>query len=159
MFSKISSTVYRPEKPLLIWDGACPFCWFWTIQWKKITKDRVKYIPYQEIYHDIPDIPKSDFQEAARLIDPGGNVCNGPEAAYWCLRSGRVWKGLYFRYKNSPIFRYLSDKAYVYIAGHRSFLLKVTYLFWGKDPEHTRPYWILYLAGFLAILPALLLAL
>lgn len=144
MFSKITDTVYRPERPILIWDGACPFCEYWVSRWRKITGKKVDYIPYQKIHTEIPDIQQSDFQQAARLIDQEGKVYNGPEAAYWCLRFGKRWTGLLAKYGKFSWFRFLSDKAYDYIAHHRTFLLKVTWLLWGKDPETTRPYWIFY---------------
>ena len=135
MFSNIVNTKFRPDKPMLIWDRDCSFCKYWVLKWKAITKDDVAYVPYQEISDEIYDIPQSDFKEAERLIEPGGRVFNGPEAAFRVLSYSSKKHGKWHRrYKSSEGFKYICDKLYVFIASNRNLTFKITRVIWGKTP-------------------------
>ena len=37
------------DRPLLVFDGECPFCRAWVDYWKRLTGDRIDYAPYQEV--------------------------------------------------------------------------------------------------------------
>ena len=38
--------------PLLAYDGGCGFCAYWVRYWQRLTGERVRYAPYQEIAAD-----------------------------------------------------------------------------------------------------------
>ena len=60
------------DRPLLVFDGECPFCRAWVEYCKCLTGDRVLYAPYQEVGPHIPNIPLEDFASAVKLIMPDG---------------------------------------------------------------------------------------
>ena len=62
------------DRPLLVFDGECPFCRAWVEYCKCLTGDRVLYAPYQEVGPHIPNIPLEDFASAVKLIMPDGKV-------------------------------------------------------------------------------------
>ena len=43
--------------PLLAYDGGCGFCAYWVRYWQRLTGERVRYTPYQEIAADHPGVP------------------------------------------------------------------------------------------------------
>lgn len=153
MFQKISRTAYPPkQKPVMIWDGNCGFCLYWTTRWLKITKDQVGYYSYQTVLERFPDIDEKHFKEASRFIDMDGKVYSGPQSAYKTLTLGSKWGFLNRWYENKKWFTRLSDKAYDFVAKNRNFLYKVTKFLFGSDPEQVRPFWAIYLAVILYIL-------
>lgn len=151
-FVPLQYTMYPPSHPLLIWDGECGFCAYWKEYLEEKTSPRLHFNPYQEVSGNFPDIPEEHFKAAARLIDTEGKVYNGPDSFY---------KGLYYtktentfwhdRYHKSAWFRKLSDRFYIWIAANRPFLYRLTHFFFGKNPRQLKPYWLMYLAGILAI--------
>jgi predicted DCC family thiol-disulfide oxidoreductase YuxK len=131
----------------MIWDGNCGFCKYWVIRWKQMTGASVEYTSYQKILDQIHDIPEWAYKEAARLVDTDGTIYNGPEAAYKALEYSGRWDRLFNFYVRSGLFRFMSDHAYMWIAGNRSFLFKITKLLWGSDPTRPAGYWRFYLLG------------
>ncbi|MDT7827608.1 DCC1-like thiol-disulfide oxidoreductase family protein [Pricia sp. S334] len=152
MTAEPDRTTYRPEKPLLVWDGQCGFCKYWVTRWKKITGDAVRYVPYQDIHEEIPDIPKEAFQKAVRLILSDGRVISGAGAAYRTLEYSKTWNRLYGYYQKSQFFRTLSDLGYSYVADHRPFMYNLTQAFFGEDPNKPKPYWVFYLVGIIVLI-------
>ena len=147
MFEKYKRTDYRPEKPLLIWDGACSFCQYWKLRLQKITGDKVRYEPYQKIAEEIPDISEKGFEEAVRLIETDGKVYDGPDAAYQLLTYSNQPLNFSRWYHGVPSFRLVSDHAYAFISKRRSSMFSLTKLLWGKNPAKPKNYWMLYLAA------------
>lgn len=147
MFRPVHHTRYPPPggQPLMIWDGQCGFCAFWVRRWQMITGPAVVYEPFQTAAAHFPDIPAERFREAARLIEPDGSVYSGPGAAYRSFTYGSRWQWTWRWYSRMDWFRRLSDYAYDWVSGHRSFLLRVTHLLFGRDPERLQPYWVYYL--------------
>src|SRR5437870_6301564 len=45
------------DRPLLVFDGECPFCRAWVTYWKHLTGDRVLYASYQEVGQRFPKSP------------------------------------------------------------------------------------------------------
>lgn len=137
-------TAFRPDKPLLVWDGDCGFCKYWVIRWKKMTGEHIVYRPYQEMLDTIRDIPESEFRKAAQLIDRDGSVHSGAAAAYKALSYAGRWRFLYSMYTSSGLFRSISDRGYRFVANHRTGLYKVTVAMFGKNPARLRYYWAVY---------------
>ncbi len=160
MYQKVERTLFPPEgRPVLIWDGDCGFCHYWVLRWRRMTGGQIRYAPYQEAGDAFPDIPEARFREAAQLIEPGGRVFSGAAAAYRTFTYGTRWRFLYDWYENNVLFRCLSDRAYQWIARHRSLLYNITKYLWGDNPRRPKSYWAYYLFGFLLLLLLLLLLL
>ncbi|CAM4316378.1 thiol-disulfide oxidoreductase DCC family protein [Gillisia limnaea] len=151
MFEKITSTKYPPAKPTLIWDGTCGFCKWWKIRWETKTKDRIHFVPYQDVAKDFPDIPIKEFKKASRLIEPDGKIYTGPDSAYRSLYYAGT-KKWHLWYEKYPWFESLSNLAYNHVAKNRSVYFKLTKLLFGKDPHQPKLYWFYYILILLTII-------
>ncbi len=116
------------SKPVLVYDGDCKFCLYWIFRWSHITKDRVDYAPYQEVYSNFPEIPISEFQSAVKLILENGQVYSGAEAILHALDSST----LLWCYNKLPGFSYISEAIYQFVAKHRQRFSKMTRWLWKK---------------------------
>lgn len=121
------------DAPLYVYDGVCGLCYWWIKKSEKITKNKANYSPYQEVYSKFPDIPKEDFKKAVKLIYPNGKTYSAAEATLLTVSLG---KGLFLRipytiYKNSSLFRFISEKCYRVVASHRDSFFKLVKFFEG----------------------------
>jgi len=154
MFTKFKKTAYLPsEKPVFVWDGECGFCKYWVTYWEFNTEDKIEYKTFQNTAAQFKDIPLKEFKKASRLIETDGSIFSGPDSAY---RSFTYFKKKPFPwhswYKKYNLFAKLSDHGYNFIAKNRAFMFTVTKLFFGKNPLKIKPYWLIYLFFFLAII-------
>ena len=147
-------------KPLLIYDGDCGFCGYWARYWQKLTGDSVCYRPYQDVAAQYPAISPAEFQRAVQYIAPDGRTASAAEASFLTLSHARgkgVWLALYRRL---PGFAAISERAYTFIAAHRSAFYRISLCLWGRDyapPRHaliaflfTRLFGLIYLAAFIS---------
>jgi len=153
MFSKLKKTKFPPDnKPILIWDGECDFCAFWVTHWKKKTGSAIDYNKYQQIASHFSDIPLKEFKKASRLITTDGSIYSGPDSAYKALAYSKKpilkWHKLY---NNNSWFRQLSDYSYNFIAKNRPTMFKLTKFFFGNNPNHLKPYWLIYLISIILL--------
>jgi predicted DCC family thiol-disulfide oxidoreductase YuxK len=109
----------KPEKPMLIYDGACDLCKRWIARWRHITGDRIEYEPYQEAMRRFPEIPESEFLEAVHLIEPDGRRSRGAEAVFRALATVPRRGGWLWAYRRVPGFAAVSERWYRMVAGHR----------------------------------------
>jgi predicted DCC family thiol-disulfide oxidoreductase YuxK len=156
MFAKIQKTQSPPSQALFVWDGECGFCKYWIIIWKSKTTN-LNYKTFQEVSGEFPDIPLKEFKKASRLIEIDGSVFCGPDSAYrtfWYFE--KTQKHWHRWYQQSSLFRQLSDHGYNFIAKNRPLMMKLTLAFWGKNPVNRKPYWVVWLVGFLGVLAILI---
>lgn len=152
MFRKTGKTIYPPNEPTMVWDGKCGFCRYWVTYWQSITGEKVVYLPFQQVEDkQFQDIPVRDFKEAARLIDPSGKVYDGPAAAYKSLEMAGKYTWMLRWYETSAVFRVISDYGYQWIADHREFSFRATHLFFGKNPNNPRSFWLYYILCLIAL--------
>ncbi len=153
MFKKFASVSNKPQKPLMIWDGACGFCAYWIQVWKNGTGRNVDYRPYQKCAEQYPDIPVKEFKKASRFIETDGKVYHGPDSAYksLCYYQPHPIYFLHNWYQNSSLFRRGSDHMYILIAKNRALMMTLTKLLWGSNPSNRKPYWLFYLLIILII--------
>lgn len=132
----ISSRTQNPPKlkPLLIFDGDCGFCRYWLVKWKKVSKEKFDFEPYQKVASNYTDIPLDQFQKAVQLILQNGQVMQGAEVAYYTYYINGSFPMLYTLYKSNRFFRSLSDALYRWVAANRNFAFRLTKLLFGKDP-------------------------
>lgn len=146
MFQKIDKTKYAPHsKPLMVWDGECGFCKYWTTRWSKYTGTKVIYEPYQTAAERFEDIDEVHFKQASRLIETDGRIYSGPRSAYRTFTYGSKWGFLDKWYENKKWFQSLSDKTYGWVEKNRNVLFKLTKALFGSDPNDVRPFWLIYL--------------
>ena len=143
------------DRPLLVFDGDCPFCRAWVDYWKSLTGERVLYAPYQEVAQQFPDISPEEFASAVKLIIPGSGVRSGAHAVFSTLDMvpGKQWT--LWCYEHIPLFGAISEAAYGVFARHRSFFFTITKLLWGvpvRPPSYTTSSWL-----FLRLLAAIYL--
>ena len=146
--------------PLLIYDGDCGFCGYWARYWQKLTGDRVRYQPYQEVAAQYPAIPLADYQRAVQYLAPDGRRSSAAEASFLTL-SHAPGKGLWLSlYRRLPGFAALAEWAYAFIARHRPAFYRISLLLWGRDygpPRYElvlflflRLFGLIYLAAFVS---------
>lgn len=152
-----------PVKPLLIYDGDCRFCALWIKRWQQTTGEQVDYLPFQDacIADRFPEIARTQFESAVHLIEPGGRVCSGAEAALQALARNTAWRWLLARYERSPGFARLAERSYRFVAEHRSFFSKLTCIAYGSHverPSHFLVRWtflralgVIYLIAFISL--------
>jgi len=119
-------------KPLLIYDGDCSFCIRWVERWRLITRDRVDYKPYQDVYTAFPQISLQTFKESVQLIDSDEKVYAGAEAVFRTLRYDSRQRGLWWAYERVPGIRQMSEWFYRTVAQNRDRFSDLTQFFWGK---------------------------
>ena len=119
--------------PLLAYDGSCGFCAYWVRYWQRLTGECIRYVPYQEIAADHPDVPLEEFARAIQLFEPDGNHYHGADAAFRVLARapGRA-KGLWL-YRHLPGFAALAEAIYALIARHREMAYRWSCLLWGAE--------------------------
>src|SRR5262249_17324099 len=121
-----------PEKPLLIYDGACGFCKIWVRYWQARTGDAVTYTPFQDFVDEYAGIPREELKRSIWLVLPNGERFSVAEAVCLLLAlSGHGW--MHAAYRNVPGCSVASEAAYRFIAKHRDFSYWATRLLWGKE--------------------------
>lgn len=119
------------DLPLLIFDGACSFCCAWVEYWKGLTGERVRYATFQEAGEQFPQVSRTEFASAVKLILPDGEVRSGAHAALTALASVPDKSWPLWLYERLPGGGAICEAAYGVIARHRSFAFHVTRLLWG----------------------------
>ncbi len=111
----------RPARPLLAYDGDCPFCRRTVRIARRLAGPAVEFHPYQAIAPRFPEIPLETFAASVRLIEPDGRVSSGAEAVWRTLADARRPPlGLPLRlYRRSEFFARLSERVYAHVARRR----------------------------------------
>lgn len=152
-----------PAKPLMVFDGDCNFCGIWIRRWQQLTRDAVDYLPSQDpqIPAQFPEIPREQFETSVQLIDTDGAVFSGAEAVFRGLAKNPKIKWPLSIYQSSNVFATITERAYRFVAGHRTAFSFLTRLAWGRHverPEYFLTRWIflramglIYLVAFLSL--------
>jgi len=122
------------SKPLLIYDGECAFCLYWVNYWQKLTRDIVRYQPYQIAAQDFPQIPLERFRGSIWLVENDGRVSGGAQASFRVLYHGGKPAWLWV-YKHIPRFASLAERLYDFVAARRGSAFTVAKLLWGSHRE------------------------
>jgi lipase maturation factor 1 len=117
-----------PPKPVLLYDGDCDFCRFWVHRWRRVTVDRIDYLPFQdpEIARRFPEIPREQLASAVHLIQSDGRVFGGAEAVFLALAAHPDRQRLLNWYRRSPLFARFAETAYRFVSHHRRFFSTLT---------------------------------
>ena len=131
-------TPARSPRPLLIYDGECGFCGYWARYWQALTGECVEFRPYQEIAAQHPAIPVAEFQRAVQYLAVDGRRASAAEASFLTL-SHAPGRGLWLAlYRRLPGFAPVSERAYAFIAAHRTAFYRIARLLWGKEHRPSR---------------------
>jgi predicted DCC family thiol-disulfide oxidoreductase YuxK len=125
-------------KPVLVYDGDCSFCRLWIDYWRQLTGDAIEYAPFQEAADRYPNIPRESFAKSVQLIFPSGEVRSGAHAVFETLAVDPSRRWLLSLYQHLPGFAALTEAGYRFVAGHRSFLYRVTQLLFGRTIDPLR---------------------
>jgi lipase maturation factor 1 len=126
-----------PPKPLMVFDGDCNFCTLWIHRWRQMTGDGVDYLPSQDgsIAAQFPEIARERFETAVQLVETDGTVYSGAEAVFRTLAINPKWQWLLHVYEKSHGVSQITERAYGFVAGHRTFFSRLTRWFWGRHVE------------------------
>ena len=126
-----------PPKPLMIFDGDCYFCTLWIRRWQQLTGDAVDYLPSQNerIAAHFSEIPRERFQSSVQLIETDGTVYSGAEAVFRALAKNPKRQWPLRAYEKIPAVTPVTECAYHFVAGHRTFFSTLTKWFWGRHVE------------------------
>lgn len=161
--SEITRVASAPPKPLLIFDGDCNFCRRWISRWQQITGERVDYLPFQDprVAERFPELPREKFEKAVQFIETEGWVYSGAEAVFRALAYSRWRRWPLWIYRNVSGAAFLTERAYRYVAEHRTYFSALTKFFWGEHlepPSHIAVRWLflrllglVYLTAFLSL--------
>lgn len=105
-------------RPLVVYDGDCGFCRRCVARARRLTGDRVDYLPYQEAAARFPAIGAAEFAAAVHLLLPDGSVRRGADAVLRTLELGGHGAGAW-AYERIPGFAPLAEAAYRFVARHR----------------------------------------
>ncbi len=110
------------NKPTMLWDGDCNFCFSWIQRWRKATGDAVEYRPYQEALEVFPQVVEEECKKAVQLVMPDGRVLKAAHAVLQSLAIGGKSVWMLNLYERSGFFRWLTETAYRFVARNRSWL-------------------------------------
>jgi len=125
------------KRPILIYDGDCGFCVFWIERWKKITKDRVEYAPFQEAAEHFPQISPKDFKYAIKLVLPNNRVLSGAHAVFRALATAPEKRWMLWAYRKIPGVAIFAELFYMLVAGNRGLFSLLTRLFFVRS-QHSQ---------------------
>ncbi len=123
----------KPPRPVMIFDGDCPFCQRWIDIWRSVTGDKIVYVPYQEKASEFPQVSIEDCRKAVQLLMPDGEMFEAAEAVFRSLAVSGRQSGWLWCYRHCPGFRQGSEALYRFVAGHRPFFSRLTNRFFGAQ--------------------------
>ncbi|MCH7743820.1 MAG: lipase maturation factor family protein [Proteobacteria bacterium] len=149
----------RRKQPLLIYDGDCAFCNY-CVDFARIAAGHaVDFQPYQSVQAQFPGISEDEFRAAIQLVLPDGKIVTGAGAAFQTLlfKGSGLWA---WCYKYLPLFAWFSEKAYQFVARHRTGCHRISKVLFGSSlqPQELsltialflRMLALIYLAAFLS---------
>jgi predicted DCC family thiol-disulfide oxidoreductase YuxK len=111
----------RPDRPVVVYDGDCPFCRKQIESIRRRDVDDVfEYLPRQTegIESRFPRLAEGDFDAGMRLIHGDDSLSVGADAVYQIARRVRGWKRLAWLYR-VPLLHGLLRAAYGWVARNR----------------------------------------
>ena len=147
----------------MVFDGDCNFCRVWIRRWQHTTEDRLDYLPFQDasITARFPEIPREQLETAVHLIESDGTVYTGAEAAFRALAHHPHEQWFLDWYIHSAVFARTSERAYRFVASHRTLFSTITRWLWGEHvepPQHFLVRWlflrslaVIYLIAFISL--------
>jgi pimeloyl-ACP methyl ester carboxylesterase/predicted DCC family thiol-disulfide oxidoreductase YuxK len=111
--------------PVLLYDGACPFCRAQVDRMRRRTGEAVEYAAYQEARDRYPQLATGDLARAVHFVDVDGHTSRGAEAVFRALAAPRGRHPYLWMYRRIPGFRRITEWGYAWVARHRAGLGRV----------------------------------
>ena len=108
-------------KPVVVYDGECPFCIDQIDKFKKLDTDsKLEFVPKQnpEITDRFPILLQSKFETGIRFIRADGNIEIGADAVYQICKRLPLYKPVAWLYA-VPGLKQIAQICYGYISENR----------------------------------------
>ena len=110
-----------PARPLLVFDGDCPFCRRSVERWRATGNERFDIEPSQTAVGRFPNLA-GEFERAVQLIEIDGRVVSAGEAVLRARALATSCEWLSASYKHLPGFAPAVEVVYRAVARHRRLL-------------------------------------
>jgi predicted DCC family thiol-disulfide oxidoreductase YuxK len=126
-------SISRPPsvRPLLVFDGECPFCRQWANRWHAAAGECFDIESSQSAAARFPELAQASFDQAVQLIQTDGRVFSAAEAVLRARALGTSRRWLLAAYERLPGFAPAMETIYRAIARRRSLLSRLTGVFFG----------------------------
>lgn len=121
-----ATAIQPPDRPVVVYDGECPFCLRQVEKMKRRDPDRVfEYVPRKAegLERRFPRLAEGDFNTGMRLVHTDGSISVGADAVYQIARRLRGWKNLAWLYR-VPLLHLFFRRAYAWVAKNRQRLAR-----------------------------------
>lgn len=102
----------------MLFDGECSFCRRSVTLLARLTRDKVRYEPWQEAIGRFPQLSRDALSTAVHLVRPDGHVSRGMQAVCRALDAGGHPLTLRI-YMGAPRLAALSERFYDLVARNR----------------------------------------
>jgi predicted DCC family thiol-disulfide oxidoreductase YuxK len=116
-----NSSLAKPVKPVVIYDGECPFCIRQIERFKSLDpNNQFDYVPRQQpgVEDRFPILAHSDFDTGMRYIDINGKVEVGADAVYQIARRLPLFRPVAWIYR-LPVCKQIVRLVYAWVAANR----------------------------------------
>ena len=128
-----NSVVFKPPRPILVWDGECNFCRLCVQRFGSHRENKVDLIPYQSLHKKWPQAPIENYASAVYLFTPTGKSYRAAAAVYR-FYAEYPWRGwANWAYERFRWFALLSEWGYQFVANNRKSFARLVRVFWGKS--------------------------
>lgn len=107
------------DRPVILYDGDCPFCVRWTERYRNVFGESIEFQPSAEGASRFPEIPAEVLAGAVQLVEVDGLVYSGADAVTRALarKPGHGW--VLWCYAYIPGLAWAARKAYGWVARRR----------------------------------------
>jgi lipase maturation factor 1 len=109
----------------MIFDGDCRFCRRWIARWRRRTKDRVRYLPFQMLGNTSLQVSREVCQDAVQFVDPNGRVFSGADAVVRLFNFGLPGGRLASLICSNPSIIWILRIGYRLVARNREHLSRI----------------------------------
>ncbi len=114
------------EKPVVVFDGECPFCIQQIERFKRLdSNNQLEYVPRQnpDIAIRFPILNQSNFDTGMRFVRTDGSVQVGADAVYEICKLLPAFRAVVWLYP-LPIIKQISRAVYACISANRKRLAR-----------------------------------
>jgi predicted DCC family thiol-disulfide oxidoreductase YuxK len=123
------------DRPVMLYDGRCPFCCRWIARWRHITRNAIDFQPYQEVAARFPQIQLESLGRAVHLVEPDGRVDRGAAAVFRSFELANSHRWLAWSCRHIWGFAAAADWGYATIASHRTAADRIDLLLIGSTTQ------------------------
>lgn len=114
-----------PVTALIVYDGECEFCLRWAAIAEERIRPRAEFIAWQDADLGALGLTEDQCRGAVQWVDHVGTFSGGRAVARALIKSPYPWTVL-GALGQLPLLDRIVDRAYVWVADHRSSLMRLT---------------------------------